>query len=846
MADYMIATAPKRTSTKWQNRRVAWADFIERISTPQRTSETVTEYHHGMTKAERAEKKDVGGFVGGYLKNGQRKREYVAYRSLATLDADNIDKGVDLFARAKEAFPGTAFALYTTHSHTSDNPRWRVIMPFSETIEPEKYEAVCRLITQHIGIEYFDITTYDVERLMFWPSCPKDGEFSYEVHEGEPLDVDAMLAKEYDDWRDASAWPTGKNETEARLRVLKKLGDPREKHGIVGDFCRAYTISEAIAEFLPDVYSPVDGADDRYTFVNGSTVGGLKVYDNDLHAYSHHATDPVSGLDVNAFDLVRIHKFGMRDEESRENTPITKMPSYLAMTELMSKDAKVKNIRTKDIAAMFDDVPDDDTGYLNRLQMDAKGEKFKSNSDNFLLIMREDPRLKGFAGIDEFSHRILLKRDPPWPRSVKLKDGKTDTWQDSDDAMLRNYISQTYRGLTGRGLIDDAFTQVIKENRFHVVRDWWATLKWDGRKRVETILIDYLGAEESEYVRTVTTNFFMAAVMRVYHPGAKFDQCLVLTGPQGIGKSTVLDRMGGRWFSDNIATFQGKDTQEELQGRLIIELGEMQATKRAESDQAKAFISRRVERFRAPYGHRTEEYPRQCVFAATTNDDAFLKDRTGNRRFWIVKCRGNTEHHPAEYFTEDEAAHCWAELNVMYDGMRNWPVESIEKKMLLTGDVLKEAYEIQGAATEGEEVRDEIRHFLDILRPPDWEDKTIEERREFIRDADKYDDDAGREADIENGYAPRNETSAIEIWCECSGRKREEAKGFDIRMIRDAMIGIKEWAPYELSKSGKIKFRHYGIQRAFVRKVSVHESRTSKNDDFDNKKSPATNFEDLL
>ena len=167
-------------------------------------------------------------------------------------------------------------------------------------------------------------------------------------------------------------------------------------------------------------------------------------------------------------------------------------------------------------------------------------------------------------------------------------------------------------------------TEVISRNRFHPVRDYLKGLTWDGTPRAETLYIDYLGAEDSAYTRMVTKQHLKAAVARVMQPGVKFDPCLVLSGPQGIGKPTILAKLGRQWFNDSIVSLQGKDPMEQLQGSWIIELSEMQATNKSENDQIKAFISRQVDKFRAPYGRRTEEFPRQCVFAATTNDYVFL------------------------------------------------------------------------------------------------------------------------------------------------------------------------------------------------------------------------------
>lgn len=336
-----LAIGKSRKETQWKNRDMLWSDLVKKLSRTRRTGETFEEYKR-MTKAQQSGVKDVGGFVGGTLKDGRRKSDNVVWRQLITLDADYI-KG-DLWS-AVEMMLGTACVAYSTHSHTPEKPRLRLVIPLTRAVTPDEYQAVARRIAADIGIDFFDDTTYEPSRLMYWPSTSQDAEYQFHYLDDEWLDPDEVLAR-YEDWRDPSYWPESSRTKETRQKLADKQGDPLEKPGRIGNFNRTYTIHEAIEEFLSDVYEPV--GDGRYTYMEGSSVGGLVVYDNDTFAFSHHGTDPVGGLLVNAFDLVRIHKFGDQDENIQPNTTVTKRPSYKAMCELVDDDSRVAEMKREE------------------------------------------------------------------------------------------------------------------------------------------------------------------------------------------------------------------------------------------------------------------------------------------------------------------------------------------------------------------------------------------------------------------------------------------------------------------------------------------------------------------
>nr|DAN40178.1 MAG TPA: replicative DNA helicase [Caudoviricetes sp.] len=792
----IIATGRSRSARSWKSQKMTWSALANKLAEPTVTNETAAEYAK-MSKADQGQKKDVGGFVGGYIPNkGRRVRGSVKERYLITLDADN--PGEDFIVDLDMELGGMEYVLYSTHSHTADNPRYRVIIPVDRPMTPDEYQAVSRRIADNIGIEFFDPSTHQAERLMYWPSHPKDVEYVYQHSEGALVSVDVYLST-YRDWRDTSLWPTSEKESQIRIDAAKKQGNPLEKKGLIGAFCRSYSITEAIHKFLPEVYEPT-AVEDRYTYVAGSSVGGLVIYDNDTFAYSNHATDPISGKLVNAFDLVRIHLFG--DKDPADETSVTKLPSYKDMIDFVNKDGAAPILLDKERMAdmEFEDITDDDEDFLSKLKRDKNGTP-ESDVYNCLVVLKQDPTLKGKIRLDEFAHRLVVIDDLPW----RGKD-ETPYWTDTDDACLRNYFATKYL-IKGKGIIDDALQEVTQDNKFHPVREYIKGLTWDGECRLDTLFIDYIGAEDTEYIRAVTRKWMCGAVARVMDPGVKFDTAIVLYGSQGLGKSLILERLGRKWFNNSLVDIKTKDALEQIQGSWIVELAELAPTYKNDNEIVKAFISRTSDRFRSPYGRRTEEYPRQCVFAGSTNNLMFLKDRTGNRRFWPITGDKERKTKHSWELSKDDIDQIWAEA------FHYW---TEGEPLVLEGALEEEALRIQLSHTEGGELVGIIEEYLEMELPEDWESKDIYDRREYIRN---YGDDDYC------GSVQRERVCALEIWCEVMEGDRKNLQNAKAREIIDILQSIKGWSPYSKSV-GKMRFgKMYGVQRAFIRDASTLQSK---------------------
>jgi len=796
-----IATGKSRKETHWKNTQTTWAELVDRLSETHRTHETVSEYAKA-SKVRQSEIKDVGGFVAGYVNNGRRKSENITHRSALTLDLDFAQPDFwDLFTIQY----GCAACLYSTHKHTAKSPRLRLIIPLSREVFSDEYVAIARRVAGDLGINDFDDTTFDPSRLMYWPSTSVDGEYLFEVQDGKWLDADAVLGS-YKHWKNASEWPTSDRVDDAIMRDVTKQGDPEEKTGVIGAWCREYDIHTAIEMLLQDKYTAVANEDNRYTYAHGSTAGGLVVYDGKF-AFSHHGTDPCSGKLVNSFDLVRLHLFGLKDEDMKDGTPPSKFPSFVAMEDFATKDKGVRKrigVERMDAAkAAFGstDVQDEelqenvsdsgpDLEWLGDLDVSKKGD-CNATIDNALLILRNDPLLKGAFALNKFDLREMATRNLPWRKITPI----TNFLKDSDDAGIRHYMETRHR-LVSRQAIQDAMVLITEENAFHPVKDYLGRLGWDGVERIDTLLIDYLGCEDTSYCRAVIRKFCVAAVTRVYEPGAKFDYVLTLVGAQGVGKSTFFNKLGGAWYSDSFGTIVGKEAYESIQGVWIVEMGELAGLKKSEVDTIKHFISKCEDRYRVAYGRRTENFPRQCVFGGTTNNRNFLQDPTGGRRFWPVDV-GVQETTKSLWDDMDKAevAQIWAEALVLYRGG-----ESIYPDAAMAA----EAKAVQEDHAEMDERSDIVREFLDKQIREDWADMSLFERREYLQGGEL----------TEKGVAiDRHKVTIMEIWTECYGKQESDLDFYKGKEIRRIMAGFKDWDARVIKIRGKSTKGYFRVSK---------------------------------
>lgn len=786
-----IATALSGNSKVWKNKKVQWSKLVAKLSNAVVTNETHAQFMRA-SKDEQGKIKDVGGYVGGYLLNGRRKKGSISYKQIISLDIDYSHK--DFWWDFTVLFDCAA-CIHSTHKSTPNKPRHRLIIPLNREVTAEEYEPIARRIAGDMNIDLFDQSTFEINRLMFWPSVSSDIEYYFEYQDGPFLDADSILAS-YDDWHNINEWPRASTYDDNVKSQLAKQEDPHSKKGIIGVFCRAYTIQEVIENFLSDVYESC--GDGRYTYIKGSTAGGLIIYD-DKFAYSHHSTDPAGGRLCNAFDLVRIHKFGHLDT-GKEKEDKNKA-SFKQMENFASKDKHTKRLiaEEKFAEAKIDfEVPVEldeeyDNSWVEQLEANTKGE-YENSAPNINLILQNDQVLRNAFSLNWFDYRRYINRDCPWR---KLEGTEPEPMRDLDYSGIRNYIECVY-GITSSLKIDDSVAIEVERNGFHPIRKYIESLTWDGIKRVDTLLIDYFGVEDTVYTRAVIRKALCAAVARVFVPGTKYDMVLILVGAQGTYKSTFIRKLGVNWFSDTFSTLQGKEAYEQLQGAWIIEMAELSALKKSESESIKQFISKCDDAFRPAYGRTVEIFKRQCVFFGTTNDTDFLKDPTGNRRFNPVDIHPeNATKSVPNDLTDGEVNQIWAEAYQLWQNGEKLYFDDKESKMA-------KAEQHKHSATD--ERRGVIEAYLEKLLPEDWDKKDLYDRRTWL------DDPLAKTGRLQRDYV-----CIAEIWCECLGKDKTDMSRYNTREINDILRALPDWEFVPSTKN----FEIYGKQKYYKRKDSL-------------------------
>lgn len=791
-----ISVGTSRKDTSWKPQTISIGDLWDRLKSPARGVETLTQYL-ALKKAQQDDLKDVGGFVAGTLNGGHRKAGAVTGRDMVTLDFDTIPPyGTDGILQAIENM-GCGFCVYSTRKHMPTAPRLRILIPLDRTVTADEYEPIARHIAAQIGIQMADPTTFQPSRLMYWPSCSADGEYIFKYKDAPLIMADQILAT-YTDWHDFTSWPQVPGAVSYQKLAMKQ-GAPDTKPGVVGAFNRAYgDVFNVMDKLLPGIYEPVDNDPNRFTYLGGSTTGGAVIYDNGKFLFSHHATDPCSGRLVNAFDLVRLHKFGDKDDAALDGTPNNRLPSYKAMCEFAVADPLVSALMAQerhdqaiqDFEGVEATNDADAVNWMQKLQCNPQTGAIKSTIDNVIIILDNDPMLKGKFALNQFAGRGEILGTLPWS-----KDGTRRLWSDTDSNGLYWYLEKAYN-ITGRGNIDAALDIHAATHAFNEVQNYINRLSWDGVPRLDTLFIDYLGAEDDPvgYCRAVCRKAFTAAIARAMSPGSKYDCMLILCGSQGLGKSTLLDRMSKGWFNDSIRTFEGKEASELLQGVWLVEVAELDAFRRTDVARIKQFLSLRADRYRAAYGRNVKELPRCCVFFGTCNQMDFLQDTTGNRRFWPVDV-GEQPHDKNVWqdLTDEVIDQIWAEAKIRWQ---------MGEQLYLTGEVEKEAQRRQESHREASPKEGLIEEFVSRQVPDDWSRWPLDRRRDF------WANNATGDYNLVN----RDRICALEVWCELFFSNQRDIKPQDVREINATLANMQGWK----RSRNPLRCGPYNLQRGFV------------------------------
>lgn len=781
-----ISHGGSRRSVAWQAQKMLISELWAKLSTPVRSRETLGEYLH-MKKADQDNLKDVGGFVAGTLSSPRRKASNVTGRDIVTLDLDRIPSGATDEVLRRVNGLGCGFCVYSTRKHSPQAPRLRVLLPLDRTVSADEYEPIARNLAMILGMDMCDPTTFEASRMMFYPSCCSDSRYVYAWQDKPLVSADGILGL-YDNWRDCSSWPRPAGESGAQKQALKQ-GDPEAKDGLVGVFCRTYDVYRAIAELIPGIYTPVDNMPGRFTFAGGSTTGGAVVYENGKFLFSHHATDPCSGKLVNAFDLVRLHLFGDNDDDAKPDTPANRLPSYAAMCTFANG---LPDVRAKRAAEDFSEAQSqsgqtEESRWTDGLTVGASG-GYEKTLNNIMLIIMNVGELHGCVRKDEFSNRICTAEELPWREQKGY-------WSDADTTELRKHLETRYKFRPGKQDVKDAVMAAAIRQQFHPVRDYLSALVWDGEPRLDTLFIDYLGVSDSEYSRAVTRLALVGAVTRVMAPGCKFDYMPVLVGAQGRQKSTMIRKLAVNddWFTDSLITFDGKPAFEAINGKWLAEVPEMHAFDKATMNQAKAFISKQSDFYRAAYAEFPEDRPRQCVIFGTTNNRECLRDETGGRRFLILDIDAQARTKDVFSELDGELDQIWAEAVFRYRK---------GEQLYLSGEAEEQARDVQEEHRERHPWEDTIRDFLEKKIPADWDRWDLLHRQMFWN---------GTCADC-GELVEREKVCVKEVWQEALGMSLAMLDRGKSREI-SAAITAAGWTRGGQAKCGK----EYGSQKVFLR-----------------------------
>lgn len=440
-----------------------------------------------------------------------------------------------------------------------------------------------------------------------------------------------------------------------------------------------------------------------------------------------------------------------------------------------------------------DDYPDETESERESepLKPAGKDTPARGGLPELIDIVESDQNLKGIR-LNDFCNMIEFTAPVPWnplnPAELPA-DGRYFI-RDTDYAQFRLYIETTYGMRFRVADYTDAFNILAQKQHYHPIKDFIRGLPvWDNTPRVDTLLHDYLGADDNVYTREVMRKTLCAAILRIYRPGVKFDTMPVLNGPQGIGKSTLLARLGGEWFNDNVSLLgtRDKSAAEGLQMSWLVELSEVDGgLRRSDLESVKAFLSRTIDVYRPAYGRTVEKHPRQCVFFGTANsENGYLSDLTGNRRFLNIRCKKDSEKHPWD-LTDDDIRQIWAEVKFRV---------SHHESLILSAEAQKIAENEQNQALETDEREGIIMRFCNLTLPGGWQNWDISRRASWLNNP------------IVKGVEIRHYVCILEIWCECLGQSHVSLKKSDSIKIGATLLkhgwkkaGVKPCGPYAMQR----------------------------------------------
>ena len=751
-----LTIVPSRTSKKWYLTTMTWEGFVESAQEP-------------------AAEKECAPYMAGKATSTSRKDSQVEYRSMVTLDADNAKS--DLPARVEGL--GLTALVHSTYSHTTDKPRYRVIIPLmGPGLTEEEYPRAARGLMEALGKEQFDRCSLRPKQLMYGPSASNPDQYEVYSYDAEIATAQGLLH------RFGGFSPTPEHKRGRKC-------DPYNLPGVVGAFNRLYDMARAVEEFnLP--YEQV--GENRWHYIPADSAGGVCVYP-DGYVYSNHASDPAGGRALCMFDLVAMHKFAEADEKA--DTPLDVAPKdrpsiQKAMREFVELADVKKEMMVLNIASS------DNTDWVSKLRVHPKTGKTLDDSHNWELLREHDPVLSGLA-YNKMNLATVTLRDFPWR---KVTPGKDDQLTNADRAQISAHIQKTYNmRRPSKELVNDEIDMVAQDHSFHPVEEYLEGLQWDGVSRIES----WLPCAQNMYTQSAARLVAVQAVARVLDPGVKVDNCLILSGGEGLGKTRFIETMSRGWHTQ-LGPIEGsalRDTIMHMTKSWITISDEGVAMKKADADALKQFITLTHDNVRLPYARESVELPRRQVIWGTTNNVVFLRAQEGNRRFLVVEV---TEKLDFNKYTDEyvgqvwaEAVHIWKESRAKY-GVRNNPDLYLSDEDEAVAKVVREA------ATEEDPMVGRIQNYLEMPIPDNWERMPVEERINHLR---LY--EAGL---VKPGTHRIERVCTLEIWSVVLGNLRGKPSRVDSLEIAEALRKVPGW---ESSGAKRARFRVFGQQRFFSR-----------------------------
>lgn len=699
------------------------------------------------TRTELIKKKQVNFIAGMLIDRDEKGNRYLRnnsslkHRTLIVLDFDKINVDAKTFKKAVHAgLAEFSYYLYPTKSHTPENPRYRLIVKPERLFIECEHKPLIREIESRIGFKTGDNANGTWSQMNGLPVGVGMTESTYRalcvVNHGEPYPINVEIIENEPEPEPAH-----------RIQIVKSIPDELS-HAIM----KNYVSKEAF-----NLHDRANYLSALMVIVNASQTGEISIEDGKSFAEMLACGNPEwAESNINDF---------MRELKKTVRTDKTFMEKFDYYGEVRNLDSTLTEYAKEMGLSDWKE---------NLIRNKREPYNLIRNIQNLDLLLVNDENLKDILIYNEFTQVVEKSKMFPWEQNYNRQ------LTDDDLGELKIYLSKKYGAEFGKENLFDVTLSVAKRSSYHPIKSMIEVTPWDGVKRAETMFIDYLGADDNEYMRLVAKKWLVGAISRIYTPGIKFEIVPVITGKQGAGKSTLASKLGGEFFSDDLSDMKSKDSKEFLRGSWIVELGELSAMRKSETEEIKSFLSATKDRYRPSYGRITNDYPRTCVFFATTNDTAFLKDMTGSRRFFPVPVDAQ-ERNKDVFALDAETVHqIWAEAFTFYNAGETCYFTKEQEKL---------ATPYRDDATEEDAMNMSIQEYLDIPLPNHWETFALSEKRNYIESV------MGNMRDVKLGTNIRQRVTLKEIRSELFGieTSKETHGNADTKKVNTIMANTSGW-----------------------------------------------------